>query len=65
VELGELVRRCAQRYADAPETAPDISAEQLAVWASAFQAPSKAEQRLFDAPPAAPQPTTGVAAPSR
>jgi predicted kinase len=53
VELGELVRRCAQRYVDAPQTAPDITAEQLAVWASSFQAPSKAEQRLFDPPPAA------------
>jgi len=52
VELDELVRRTAQRYADAPEAAPDITAEQLAVWASSFQAPSSAEQRLFDAPPA-------------
>ena len=65
VELAELVRRTAQRYADAPETAPEISAEQLAVWASSFQAPSSAEQRLFDAPPAAPQRTTAAAAPSR
>jgi hypothetical protein len=32
VELAELVRRTAQRYADVPETAPEISAEQLAVW---------------------------------
>jgi predicted kinase len=60
VELAELVRRTAQRRADAPESAPDISAEQLAVWASSFQAPSSAEQRLFDAPLAAPQRTTAV-----
>jgi hypothetical protein len=53
VELDELVRRAAQRYADAPETTVETSAEQLAVWASSFQAPSSAEQRLFDAPPAA------------
>ncbi len=53
VELDELVRRTARRYADAPEATPDISAEQLAVWASAFQAPGSAERRLFDAPPAA------------
>ena len=65
VELAELVRRTAQRYADEPETAPEISAEQLAVWASSFQAPSSAEQRLFDAPPTAPQRTTAAAAPSR
>jgi predicted kinase len=64
VELAELVRRTAQRYADVPETAPEISAEQLAVWASSFQAPSNAEQRLFDAPAAAPQLTTAAAAPS-
>jgi predicted kinase len=63
VGLAELVHRTAQRYADAPETAPDISREQMAVWASSFQAPSNAEQCLFDAPPAAPQRTT--AAPSR
>jgi predicted kinase len=61
VELAELVRRTVQRRADAPETAPDISAEQLAVWASSFQAPSSAEQRLFDAPLAARQRTTAVA----
>jgi predicted kinase len=53
VELAELVRRTARRYADAPEAAPEISAEQLTLWASSFQAPSNAEQRLFDAPPAA------------
>lgn len=61
VELAELVRRTAQRYADAPETAPQISAEQLAIWASSFQAPSSAEQRLFDAPPAIPQRSTVAA----
>jgi predicted kinase len=51
MELPELVRRTSQRYADAPETAPEIRADQLAVWASSFQAPNSAEQRLFDAPP--------------
>jgi len=56
VEPAELVRRTSQRDADSPETAVEISAEQLAVWASSFQAPDSAEQRLFDAPPAgAPQ----------
>jgi predicted kinase len=52
VELAELVRRASRRYRDSPETAVEMSAEQLAVWASSFQAPSGAEQRLFDAPPA-------------
>ena len=61
VELPELIRRTAQRYADAPETAPDIRAEQLAVWASSFQAPNSAEQRLFDAPPLLPQRTAAAA----
>jgi predicted kinase len=51
VELAELIRRNALRYADAPENAPDISAEQLALWAASFQAPSSAEQLLFDPPP--------------
>ena len=53
VGLDELVRRTAQRYADAPEITVEMSAEQLAVWASSFQPPSRAEQRLFDVPPAA------------
>jgi predicted kinase len=53
VGLDELVRRTGQRYADAPENTVAMSAEQLAVWASAFEPPSSAEQRLFDAPPAA------------
>jgi predicted kinase len=61
VELDELVRRSAERYADAPHTTAEISAEQLAVWAASFQAPSSAEQRLFDAPPAAAQRTTAAA----
>ncbi len=65
VELAELVRRTARRHADAPETAPEIGAGQLAVWASSFQAPTSAELRLFDAPPAAPQRITATAAPSR
>ena len=65
VELAELVRRTAKRYADVPETAPEISAEQMAEWASSFQAPRCAEQRLFDAPPAAAHRTTAATAPSR
>jgi predicted kinase len=56
IELEESIRRVAQRYADAPETAPDIGAEQMAVWASAFEPPGAAEQRLFDAPPGYRQP---------
>jgi predicted kinase len=52
VELDELVRRAAQRYAEAPATTVEMSAEQLTAWASSFQPPSSAEQRLFDAPPA-------------
>jgi predicted kinase len=47
-ELDELVRRAADRYADAPHTTAEISAEQLATWASCFEAPSDAERRLFD-----------------
>jgi predicted kinase len=65
VELAELVRRTAQRYADAAVTAPEICAEQLAEWACSFQAPSSAERRLFDAPPAVSQRSTAAAAPSR
>jgi predicted kinase len=52
VELDELVRRTAQRYVDSPEGTAEMSAEQLAAWASSFQPPSSAEQRLFDPPPA-------------
>jgi predicted kinase len=63
VELDESIRRVAQRYADAPETAPDIGAEQMAVWASAFEPPSRAEQRLFDAPPVHRQPRTAAPGP--
>src|SRR5437667_9621595 len=48
VELDELVRRNAKRYADAPHTTAKISAEQLAIWASSFEAPSDAERCLFD-----------------
>src|SRR5438105_9022254 len=40
VELAELVRRCAQRYAVAPATSVEMRAEQLAVWTRSFQAPS-------------------------
>jgi predicted kinase len=61
VELAELVRRTAQRHGVVPETTPEISAQQLAIWASSFQAPSAAEQRLFDAPPPAPIETTAGA----
>jgi predicted kinase len=47
-ELDELVRRAAKRYADAPHTTAEISAEQLAIWASSFETPSDAERHLFD-----------------
>jgi predicted kinase len=48
VELDELVRRIAKRSADAPHTTAEISAEQLAIWASSFETPGDAERRLFD-----------------
>ena len=48
VELDELVRRCTKRYAEAPHTTAEISAEQLAIWASTFETPGDAERRLFD-----------------
>jgi len=48
VELDELVRRSATRYADAPHTTAEICADQLAVWASSFEAPTDDERRLFD-----------------
>jgi predicted kinase len=47
-ELDELVRRAAKRYADEPHTTAEISAEQLAIWASSFETPSDAERHLFD-----------------
>ncbi len=47
-ELDELVRRAAKRYSDAPHTTAEISAEQLAIWASSFETPSDAERHLFD-----------------
>ncbi|MDX6538798.1 MAG: hypothetical protein QOI71_408 [Gaiellales bacterium] len=47
-ELDELVRRAAKRYADAPHTTAEISAEQLAIWASSFETPTDAERHLFD-----------------
>jgi predicted kinase len=53
VELDELIRRTGRRYADAPETTVEMSPAQMQAWASAFQRPSSAELRLFDAPPAA------------
>ena len=49
LELDELVRRAAKRYADAPHTTAEISAGQLATWAASFEMPSDAERRLFDA----------------
>jgi predicted kinase len=52
VELDELVRRTAQRYADAPEDAVEMRPEQLEDWAAAFERPSPEELGLFDAPPA-------------
>jgi predicted kinase len=48
VELDELTRRVADRYADTPHSTAEISAEQLAVWASSFETPTDAERRLFD-----------------
>jgi predicted kinase len=53
VEPEELARRLANRYADAPHSTAEISAGQLATWASAFEAPDDAERRLFDSAPAA------------
>ena len=47
IELDELMRRTAKRYA-APYTTAEISAEQLAIWASSFETPSDAERCLFD-----------------
>ena len=51
VEPEELLRRIDQRYADAPHTTAEISAEQLAEWASSFERPSEDERRLFDSAP--------------
>jgi len=48
VEPDELMRRIDGRYADAPHTTAEISAEQLAVWASSFERPDDAERRLYD-----------------
>jgi predicted kinase len=48
VEPDELLRRIETRYADAPHTTAEISAEQLAIWAASFEAPTEEEQRLFD-----------------
>src|SRR5262249_41977263 len=39
VELDELRRRTAERYADAPHTTVEMSAEQLAAWAASFETP--------------------------
>lgn len=48
VQLDELVRRAAKRYADAPPITVEMSAEQPAVWAASFETPGDAERRLFD-----------------
>jgi len=48
VDLDELLRRIGARYADAPHTTAEISAEQLAEWTSSFEPPDEAERRLFD-----------------
>jgi predicted kinase len=50
-ELGELVRRTAQRFAREPENTVQMSVEELTAWASSFEPPTSDEQRLFDAPP--------------
>lgn len=49
VDPDELMRRIETRYADAPHTTAEITAEQLAAWASSFEPPSEDELRLFDA----------------
>ena len=51
VEPDELMQRIAERYADAPHTTAEISAEQLGAWASSFERPDEAERRLFDSTP--------------
>jgi predicted kinase len=51
VEPEALMRRIAARYADAPHTTAEISAEQLAAWTSSFERPDEAERRLFDSGP--------------
>ena len=48
VEPGELLRRIAERYEQAPHTTAEISAEQLSEWATSFEAPTEDERRLFD-----------------
>ena len=48
VEPDELMRRIAQRHAAAPHTTAEISAEQLAIWASSFEKPEEVERSLFD-----------------
>ena len=48
LEPDELMRRIARRYADAPHTTAEISAEQLAIWASSFEKPGEDERSLFD-----------------
>jgi predicted kinase len=48
LEPDELLRRIDTRYADAPHTTAEISAEQLDEWASSFERPDEAERSLFD-----------------
>ena len=51
VEPDELMRRIGRRYTDEPHATAEISAEQLAAWASSFEPPSEEERRLFDSAP--------------
>ena len=44
----ELLRRIETRYAAAPHTTAEITAEQLAEWAESFERPDDAERSLFD-----------------
>lgn len=47
-EPEELLRRIETRYAEAPHTTAEITAEQLAAWAERFERPDDAERSLFD-----------------
>jgi predicted kinase len=51
VEPDELLLRIDTRYSDAPHTTAEISAGQLAEWASSFEKPDEDERRLFDSAP--------------
>jgi predicted kinase len=48
VEPDELLRRIETRYADAPHTTAEITAEQLTEWGETFERPDEAELSLFD-----------------